>query len=120
MYFFRVHDNELTDCESINADLDLIYHEIYWECKFLIHFSVLVKKGKIRVWIVSKKSAPGQKSATLKKNWIFTQTQFRILGSLCKQTTDGVQHLDLLKLLLLQPIFYFLLRLFAKHQTLSF
>ena len=32
-------------------------------------FSVLVEKGRIRVWIVSKKNALGQKSATSKKKF---------------------------------------------------
>ena len=34
-----------------------------------VFLSVLVLKGKIRVWIVSKKSAQGQKSTTSKKKF---------------------------------------------------
>ena len=33
-FFLDPYPNRLINCESINADLDLIYHEIYWECVF--------------------------------------------------------------------------------------
>ena len=48
---------KLINRESINADLDLIYHEIYWECVFSFRT------------IVSKKRVLSQKSATSKKKF---------------------------------------------------
>ena len=83
--------NKLINCESINADLDLIYHQIYWECVF----SFSKERQNSRLDDCLKEKCPKSKVSYIQKE-IWRQTQFRILGCLFKQITDLVQHRDLL------------------------
>ena len=84
--------NKLINCESINADLDIIYHQIYWECVF--SFSKERQNPRLDDCLKGKRRR--SKVSYIQKE-IFRQTQFPIWGCLFGQTTDGVQHRDLLK-----------------------
>ena len=79
-------------CESINADLDIIYHQIYWECVF--SFSKERQNPRLDDCLKGKRRR--SKVSYIQKE-IFRQTQFSIWGCLFGQITDGVQHRDLLK-----------------------
>ena len=85
--------NKLINCESINADLDLIYHQIYSrECVF----SFSKERQNLRLDECLKEKWRRSKVSYIQKE-IFRQTQFPIWGCLSVgQTTDGVQHRDLL------------------------
>ena len=84
--------NKLINCESINADLDIIYHQIYWECVF----SCSKEIQNPRLDDCLKEKCPRSKVSYIQIE-IFRQTQFPIWGCLFGQTTDGVQQRDLLK-----------------------
>ena len=85
--------NKLINCESINADLDLIYHQIYSrECVF----SFSKERQNLRLDECLKEKWRRSKVSYIQRE-IFRQTQFPIWGCLFRQTTDGVQHRDLLK-----------------------
>ena len=85
--------NKLINCESINADLDMIYHQIYWECVL-----VLVSKERQNPrWDDCFKGKWRRSKVSFIQKEIFRQTQFPIWGCLFGQTTDGVQHRELLK-----------------------
>ena len=84
--------NKLINCESINADLDSIYHQIYWECVF----SFSKERQNPPLYDCLKGKWRRSKVSYIQKE-IFRQTQFPIWGCLFRQTTDGVQHRDLLK-----------------------
>ena len=84
--------NKLINCESINADLDIIYLQIYWECVF----SFSKERQNPRLVDCLKGKWRRSKVSYIQKE-IFRQTQFPIWGCLSVgQTTDGVQHRDLL------------------------
>ena len=84
--------NKLINCESINADFDIIYHQICWECVF----SFSKERQNPRLYDCLKGKWRRSKGSYIQKE-IFRQTQFPISGCLFGQTTDGVQHRDLLK-----------------------
>ena len=84
--------NKLINCECINADLDIIYHQIYWECVF--SFSKERQNPRLDDCLKGKRRR--SKVSYIQKE-IFRQTQFLIWGCLFGETTNGVQHRDLLK-----------------------
>ena len=78
--------NKLINCESINADLDSIYHQIYWECVF----SFSKERQNPRLDDCLKEKWCRSKVSYIQKE-IFRQTQFPIWGCISVgQTTNGV------------------------------
>ena len=84
--------NKRINCESINADLDLIYYQICWECVFSC-----TKERQHPRWDECLKEKWRRSKVSYIQKEIFRQTQFPIWGCLFRQTTDGGQHRDLLK-----------------------